>query len=213
MRVYKLSVRFFIPYTGHTQTKSPTSHYFTPSVVCSSTTVPAYLLGRGAGASSRYKARSLKRATTNTSRFQKDTKHFCLDGRKKLKKKTKLNPSCLLSVVWRCAQRRLTASRESLTDPLSSERCLSGASSSQRSSFWMLNSWTHPEPCLGFSISQRADTGVWPRSDQAGGRVRRRACVRWRSAGNKCERSACWSSSLAEAKFKSHNKIVVTARL
>lgn len=63
--------------------------------------------------------------------------------------------------------------------------------------------WADPEPCLGFSITPRADTGVSPQSREAG-----RCSISWETAGNKCERSACWSSSLAEAKFKSHNKIV-----
>lgn len=68
--------------------------------------------------------------------------------------------------------------------------------------------WTDPEPCLGFSIIHRELTPAFNYIHRRRVNVGWYHCISWETARNKCERSACWSSSLAEAKFKSHNKIV-----
>lgn len=74
--------------------------------------------------------------------------------------------------------------------------------------------WRDPEPGLAFfpslfflSLLHRELTPAFNHNKRSRVGRQSRCVISWETAENNCDRSACWSSNLAEVKFKSHNKI------
>lgn len=158
----------------------------------------------------RTKAFSSLCATTSTSHFRRDGRRVWFryrgGGKKKLQnsQERRKNSSCLFC-VRRHSKRRLNASGESLTDPSS---LLSHCSpvlikpGALSFSIFLLFFFS-----LYLSFTPKDDTTARQQAATLSFRLQRVLagyyCPTWKTA-----RSACWSSSLADVKFKSHNQIV-----